>query len=152
MQNGFTPEALSLLQHISSTQTILHGTPPLAASAAAAAAAVAAALRAFSTADDERPPASKAFTHARQLAGKPNDALLVLLPILQQLQGMQGELPVAPVAAVVSAVRQVCTRVEQRVVFTDACNPNHLLYVPCWCGNMVARRLPGGHAKRCASM
>jgi hypothetical protein len=41
-----------------------------------AAAAAAGALRSFTTADDERPPASKAFAHARMLA-KNQQALLV---------------------------------------------------------------------------
>jgi len=107
MQNGFAPAALTLLQHITTSNTLTPDSPAaVAAAAATAAAAAAGALRAFTTADDERPPASKAFLHARLLAGKPHHALTVLLPVLRQLQGQQ-QLAVGPLTAVVGAIRQV---------------------------------------------
>lgn len=98
---GLAADLLQLLQ-------LLGSNGDLAASPQAAAAARGAAgtLRALATADDERPPASKAFTHARLLAGPPNNALSVLLPVLQQLQ--QGAAPsVAPLVALLGAMRQV---------------------------------------------
>lgn len=108
MQDGFAAAALSLLQHIGATSAVQHSTPAVATAATSAGAAAAGALRAFTTADDARPPASKAFSHARQLAGKPHNALAVLLPVLQQLQDVKGGgLPVGPLMAVMSAVRQV---------------------------------------------
>lgn len=107
MQDGFAPAALVFLQHVGSTKAVQHNTPAVATAASAAAASAAGALRAFTTADDERPPASKAFLHARQLAGNPHNALQVLLPVLQQLQAVKP-LPVGPLTAVMAAVRQVC--------------------------------------------
>lgn len=99
---GVAADLLQLLQLLANTPNGLAAAPQ----AAAAAGAAAGALRAFTTADDDRPPASKAFMHARLLAGKPHNALQVLLPVLQQLQ--QGpERPVGPLMSVLAAVRQV---------------------------------------------
>jgi hypothetical protein len=99
---GLAADLLQLLQLLADTPGGLASSPQ----AAAAAGAAAGALRAFTTADDDRPPASKAFMHARLLAGKPNNALQVLLPVLQQLQ--QGpDRQVGPLVAVLAAIRQV---------------------------------------------
>lgn len=106
MQDGFAAAALTLLHHIGSTTAVQHEDPAVATAAAAAAVSAAACLRAFTTADDERPPASKAFLHARQLAGNPHNALQVLLPVLQQLQACKP-LPVGHLTAVMAAIRQV---------------------------------------------
>ncbi|KAF8072541.1 ARMC6 [Scenedesmus sp. PABB004] len=85
-----------------------------APAAAAAAGAAAGALRAFATADDERPPASKAFMHARLLAGKPNHALRVLLPALRQLQA-GPERPLGRSSRCwAPCARCVCARVRAR--------------------------------------
>ena len=99
---GLAADLLQLLQLLAATPAGLAAAPQ----AAAAAGAAAGALRAFATADDDRPPASKAFMHARLLAGKPNHALTVLLPVLQQLQ--QGpDRQVGPLVSVLAAIRQV---------------------------------------------
>lgn len=132
MQDGFAPAALAFLQHVGSTKAVQHDTPAVATAAAAAAASAAGALRAFTTADDERPPASKAFLHARQLAGNPHNALQVLLPVLQQLQAVKP-LPVGPLTAVMAAVRQVggrlcdwcCSFVLDSGAGTAVCTARH---------------------------
>jgi hypothetical protein len=99
---GVAADLLQLLQLLAATPGGLASSPK----AAAAAGAAAGALRAFTTADDDRPPASKAFMHARLLAGKPNNALQVLLPVLQQLQ--QGpDRQIGPLVSVLAAIRQV---------------------------------------------
>jgi hypothetical protein len=106
MQDGWAAAALTLLQHIGSTHAVQSEPPALAGAAASAAAYACGTLRACTTADDERPPASKAFLHARLLAGPPHNALGVLLPVLVQLASCTP-LPAGPLAAVMAAVRQV---------------------------------------------
>lgn len=102
MDMGVASDLLKLLQLLSSSIKLSNSS----SAAVSAAASAAGALRAFTTADDDRPPASKAFMHARLLAGQPHNALQVLLPVLQQLQ--QGiERRVGPLIAVVAAIRQV---------------------------------------------
>jgi len=102
---GLATDLLGLLQLLADShiQNALLQTPQGAAAAGAAAGA----LRAFATADDERPPASKAFLHSRLLAGQPNNALQVLLSVMKQLQQLQPR-PLGPLIAVLGAVRQVC--------------------------------------------
>jgi hypothetical protein len=106
MQDGVAAAVLALLAHIGTSKAVQHSEAGVASAAAAAAAAAAGVLRALTTADDERPPASKAFLHARQLAGNPHNALSVLLPVLQQLQSCDP-LPAGHLTAVMAAVRQV---------------------------------------------
>lgn len=59
------------------------------------------ALRSFTTADDERPPASKAFTHARMLA-KHNSGMRVILAALKRAGG-----DTETAVSVLAAVKQV---------------------------------------------
>lgn len=113
-----------------------------APTAVAAAGAAAGALRAFTTADDDRPPASKAFMHARLLAGQPHNALQVLLPVLQHMQ--QGpNRRVGPLMAVLAAVRQVRAVCVSMVGFMPAVG--RLENAPCAvCGCQAkARYVPG---------
>lgn len=112
---GLAADLLQLLQLLAATPAGLAAAPQ----AAAAAGAAAGALRAFATADDDRPPASKAFMHARLLAGKPNHALTVLLPVLQQLQ--QGpDRQVGPLVSVLAAIRQIAANDEICKSFAEA--------------------------------
>jgi hypothetical protein len=106
MQDGVAAAVLALLAHNGTTTAVQHSDAAVASTAAAAAAAAAGVLRALTTADDERPLASKAFLHARQLAGNPHNALSALLPVLQQLQSCEP-LPAGHLTAVMAAVRQV---------------------------------------------
>ncbi|KAF6264410.1 armadillo-type protein [Scenedesmus sp. NREL 46B-D3] len=115
---GVAADLLQLLQLLAATPGGV-ASAPQAAAAAAAAGAAAGALRAFTTADDDRPPASKAFMHARLLAGKPNNALQVLLPVLQQLQ--QGpSRHIGPLVAVLAAIRQIAANDEICKSFAEA--------------------------------
>ncbi|WIA28447.1 hypothetical protein OEZ86_010991 [Tetradesmus obliquus] len=112
---GLAADLLQLLQLLAATPAGLAAAPQ----AAAAAGAAAGALRAFATADDDRPPAAKAFMHARLLAGKPNHALTVLLPVLQQLQ--QGpDRQVGPLVSVLAAIRQIAANDEICKSFAEA--------------------------------
>ena len=114
MDIGVAADLLNLLQLL--TNTLKQN--PVDSTAATAAGAAAGALRAFTTADDDRPPASKAFMHARLLAGQPHNALQVLLPVLQQLQQQQGpERRLGPLMQVVAAVRQVRAQPVARELF-----------------------------------
>jgi hypothetical protein len=141
MQDGFASAALALLQHIGITKAAQHNTPAVATAAAAAAASAAGSLRACTTADDERPPASKAFLHARQLAGTPHNALQVLLPVLQQLQACKP-LPVGPLTSVMAAVRQVRAQLLEpaRSVHCQPIRYNHLhaCCLGCWSSPVVS--------------
>lgn len=117
MDIGLAADLVQLLAHIGDSSD---GTAAVAAAngqpepkqqqqqqaAIVAAGAAAGALRAFTTADDERPPASKAFMHARLLAGQPSHALQALLPMLRQLAA-GPERQQGPLIAVLGAVRQV---------------------------------------------
>eukprot|EP00775_Hariotina_reticulata_P012080 gene12080-12220_t len=108
MDMGLAAGLLELLQLLVDS----HGQPlSQMPQAAAAAGAAAGALRAFATADDDRPPASKAFLHSRLLAGKPNNALQVLLLVLKQLQQQQPR-PLGPLISVLGAIRQIAANDE----------------------------------------
>lgn len=105
MDLGLSADLLDLLRALAADGRLDAAAP---AACAAAAGAAAGALRSFTTADDERPPASKAFAHARQLAGKQHAALDVLLAVLRQLPHPTGDRPpLGAVVAVMAAVRQV---------------------------------------------
>jgi hypothetical protein len=90
VDSGFAGELVQLLHH--------EGLTPEAAAACAGA------LRSFTTADDERPPASKAFVHARVLA-KNSKALQALLQALNRTASSSSNNKAA--IGLLDAVRQV---------------------------------------------
>ena len=91
VDSGFAADLVQLLQHKELTSE--------------AAAACAGALRSFTTADDERPPASKAFVHARVLA-KNSKALQALLQALNSTASNSSSGSKTAIA-LLDAVRQV---------------------------------------------
>ncbi|GIL83032.1 hypothetical protein Vretimale_8546 [Volvox reticuliferus] len=72
-------------------------------------------VRSVTTADDERPPASKAFMHARVLA-KSHAAIRVLLGVLRRVPAAQEP---ATACRVLGTVRQVAANEEICREFTD---------------------------------
>ncbi|GLI67218.1 hypothetical protein VaNZ11_011142 [Volvox africanus] len=72
-------------------------------------------VRSVTTADDERPPASKAFMHARILA-KSHAAIRVLLAVLRRVPAAQEP---ATACRVLGTVRQVAANEEICREFTD---------------------------------
>ncbi|KXZ54662.1 hypothetical protein GPECTOR_4g728 [Gonium pectorale] len=73
-------------------------------------------LRAVTTADDERPPSSRAFVHARLLAGSQHGAIRVLLGVLRRLPAEQEP---ATVCKLLGTVRQIAANEEICREFTD---------------------------------
>jgi hypothetical protein len=71
-------------------------------------------LRSFTSADDERPIACRAFLHARLLA-KQHNALKVLLAVLRRVGGEQPQL----CAALLATVKQIAANEEICKEFSD---------------------------------
>lgn len=97
---GFATTTLDLLKEPQATEPVIM--------------AACGCLRAFTTADDERPPASKAFSHARMLA-KQEGGIQVLFEVLQRLGPDSPE----ACAAVLAAVKSLACNEEVCKSFND---------------------------------